>query len=147
MLMLQSRRPQRNRSMRWLFPKGTTAARELRRAGFPERPRVLPKNETSERAHLPAAALNRHYQPRRRRPFISGALTPGRYSLTLGPGQHCVEAIDGTPNIVGLGYTVEKIGGSEHILSHEVQQRFKMSRRRSFRRPRGRPSRWSSPTS
>jgi hypothetical protein len=62
------------------------------------------------------------------RGFPSGVLSPGRYSLTLGiPAQHNAEAIGGTANITRLGYIVEKIGTSEHILPHAVAQEFEVS--------------------
>ena len=50
-----------------------------------------------------------------------------RYSLPLGPVQHCVEAIDEAASIARIGYIVEKIGESERILAHAVQQRFETS--------------------
>jgi hypothetical protein len=41
--------------------------------------------------------------------------------------QHCIEAIDEAASIARIGYIVEKIGESEHILPHAVQQRFETS--------------------
>lgn len=52
--------------------------------------------------------------------YLGGALSPGRYSLTLDPVQPRVEAIGGTTDIVGRGYSVAKIGASERILPHSL---------------------------
>jgi hypothetical protein len=57
-----------------------------------------------------------------------GALSPDRYSLTLGiPVQHCAEAIGGTANNAKLGNVVEQSGTTQRILPHAIAQKFETS--------------------
>ena len=44
--------------------------------------------------------------------------------MTLGPVQHCVEAIGGTASIATLKYIAVKIGATERILPHAIRQKF-----------------------